>query len=199
MKNEKTLYKPSVYKIGFLGLGDYKGSINNKNTYCYVVWNGMLRRCYSKEYQNKFPSYKECSVVKEWHNFQNFAKWFYKHYKKNCVLDKDILIKGNKIYGPDNCAFVPVSLNNLITNNKKQRGNLPIGVRLINNKYISYVSFNKKQISLGTSFNIEEAFFKYKKYKEDLIKNQALYYLENNLINTKTFKALHNYKIEITD
>ena len=47
--------------------------------------------------------------------------------KKMC-LDKDILIKGNKIYSQDTCIFVPKAINSLFTNRKRFRGEYPIGV-----------------------------------------------------------------------
>lgn len=29
-------------------------------------------------------------------------------------LDKDILLKGNKVYSPETCAFVPAKINSLL-------------------------------------------------------------------------------------
>ena len=57
-------------------------------------------------------------------------------------LDKDILIKGNKIYSPQTCCFVPENLNSLITKNDSIRNNLPIGVSWDKkkNKFISTCS-----------------------------------------------------------
>jgi hypothetical protein len=44
------------------------------------------------------------------------------------ALDKDILYKGNKIYSPDTCVFVPQEINALFVKNDANRGDLPIGV-----------------------------------------------------------------------
>lgn len=61
-------------------------------------------RCYDVKYSKKHPTYKDCTVCEEWHNFQTFAKWFDENYYEieNTImdLDKDILKNGNKIYCP---------------------------------------------------------------------------------------------------
>ena len=72
-----------------------------------MVWRSMLQRCYMQNESQK--TYIGCSVVNEWHNFQNFAKWFELNWPKDgglYELDKDIKVKGNKTYGPDFCLFV---------------------------------------------------------------------------------------------
>lgn len=75
----------------------------------------MLERCYSARYQERKPTYKGCSVCDEWLNYQNFAKWYDDNYYEIkgeiMCLDKDILVKGNKIYSPENCVFVPNYIN----------------------------------------------------------------------------------------
>ena len=43
-------------------------------------------------------------------------------------LDKDILVKGNKIYSPDTCCFVPKEVNTVFTKRQSKRGDYPIGV-----------------------------------------------------------------------
>ena len=59
----------------------------------------------------------DCSVYEGWHNFQNFAKWYEDNYyeieEEQMHLDKDILVKGNKVYSPDTCVFVPETINGL--------------------------------------------------------------------------------------
>ena len=106
----------------------------------------MFRRCYNKEWQEKEPTYKGCKVCYEWIYFSNFKKWykdnFYKIEDEQMELDKDILNKGNKIYSPKNCIFVPKIINCLFTKSNKIRGDLPIGVKLgKNNKYVSQYSY----------------------------------------------------------
>lgn len=92
----------------------------------------MMRRCYDPKYHEKEPTYKGCEVCKEWLNFQMFAEWYYKnHYEiegQRICLDKDILLKGNKIYSADTCIFVPHRINSLFVKSYKLRGELPIGV-----------------------------------------------------------------------
>ena len=66
----------------------------------------MMERCYSEHRKEKAPTYIGCSVSPEWHNFQVFAVWFYENYIDGYELDKDIKIKGNKVYCPDACMFV---------------------------------------------------------------------------------------------
>ena len=66
----------SVYGVGILGIGEYKPSDNKK---AYQLWRGMLERCYSERSLRLHPTYIDVIVCDEWHNFQNFAKWFDKN------------------------------------------------------------------------------------------------------------------------
>lgn len=43
-------------------------------------------------------------------------------------LDKDLLVSGNKMYGPDTCVFVSGDVNKFMTDSLRARGDLPIGV-----------------------------------------------------------------------
>lgn len=97
---------PTVHGVGYMGDGDYKASINGKNTKPYKVWIGMLERCYDTKCHKRCPTYAGCTVASEWHNFQNFTAWFDENYIDGCELDKDIKVKGNKVYSPDTCVFV---------------------------------------------------------------------------------------------
>lgn len=115
--NVKNVYFKSVCGVGFIGEGIYT---TTKNERAYGVWGDMLRRCYSDDINYK-KAYKDCSVCKEWHNFQNFAEWYYENYYEVegdvVCLDKDIRRKGNKIYSPKACIFVPNRINNLFKKN----------------------------------------------------------------------------------
>lgn len=118
---------PTVFDVGFIGEGNYKPSIKGKMTKQYKTWQNMLERCYDDKYQARCPTYVGCSVVDEWHDFQNFAKWFDDHYVDGYQLDKDIKVKGNKLYSPDNCMFVSHADNIIEARAKYYRFTSPQG------------------------------------------------------------------------
>lgn len=199
----KNLYDKTIYNIGYLGEGKYS---NKKHEKIYDTWEHMLRRCYDPYHINKNLTYKDCFVCDEWHCFQNFAKWYEDNYYKvlNEImhLDKDILIKGNKIYSPNTCIFVPQRINTLFVKNDVNRGKYPIGVRweADRNKYRANCSIfigEKKKIIVKRFDTEAEAFDWYKKEKENYIKQVAEEYKE--FIPIKLYNAMHRYKVEIND
>lgn len=184
--------------IGFLGVGKYNSKEHKE---AYHKWKAILDRCIRNDYSNKsISSYKDCSVCKEWLNFQNFAKWFYEN-KYKCseplCVDKDILVHGNKLYSPDTCLLVPQRINLLFVKEKGHRGNLPIGVHKCKNKYISSLTKLYKKERIGSSDNVEDSFKKYKIEKEKYIKQVADEY--KNIISEKVYNAMYAYKVNITD
>lgn len=193
IKNKNT---PVVCGVGYFGYGDYS---EKNNLICYGAWKGMISRCYHVNSASKNPTYSDCSVHPDWHNFQVFAKWFYNNYKDGFQLDKDILFKGNRVYSAKNCCFVPKDINVLFTSGKKIRGNNYIGVfRTKNNKkYSAQISINSKNIYLGTFSTEIDAFLEYKKEKEKNIKIVANKHKSN--IIPECYNALMNWTIDIND
>ena len=113
-------------------------------------------------------------------------------------LDKDILVKGNKVYSPETCCFVPNEINILFTKGNSCRGALPIGVRKRKNgKYLTQITKNSKNIHIGIFNTPEEAFQAYKVAKEDYIKKMADKWRDK--ISNRAYQALYNYQVEITD
>ena len=168
----------------------------------------MLIRCYEPYTINKYPTYIEVIVCKEWHNFQNFAKWYEENYyeigKGKMHLDKDILFKGCKIYSPKTCIFVPERINYLFIKSNAIRGEYPIGVSWYktSNKFrvqckILDKENNRKVIHLGYYTTSEEAFLAYKVFKENYIKQVADEY--KKLIPQKLYEAMYKYEVEIND
>lgn len=94
----------------------------------YLVWSGMIKRCYSKAEQAQHPTYIGCSVAPEWHSFSEFREWMLMQDWEGKHLDKDILFPGNKVYSPCTCIFASRQLNNFITDRRASRGEWPIGV-----------------------------------------------------------------------
>lgn len=94
----------------------------------FSVWAAMMKRCYSTKTHQNSPTYIGCSVVEEWLTFSNFRAWMEQQDWQGKQLDKDILIPGNKIYGPVSCVFVPSKVNTFLLECNKSRGQYPIGV-----------------------------------------------------------------------
>lgn len=144
--------QPSVFGVGYLGFGRHKASSMGKKSLAYETWSGVLERCYSDSFQKRSPTYKGCSVDNRWHNFQEFANYFEVNYKDGFQLDKDLLVLGNKIYGPDTCIFIPHRVNTFLIKCKSVEGNL-VGVchKKLTNKYIALCNRGTgRQTHLGT-------------------------------------------------
>ena len=199
----KCPYEPRIYNIAYLGEGKYKAYKNSIITKEYRIWKNMLMRCYDNKYLKKFPAYKDCTVCDEWLNFQNFAEWLNENYyvvnKETMCLDKDILVKGNKVYSPSTCVFVPESINLLFVNNKIKRGKYPIGVTYIkrNKKYQAKCCIENREKFLGYYDTPEEAFAIYKAFKEKYIKEIADQYKE--LIPEILYNVMYEYEVEWED
>lgn len=122
-----------IYDVG-LNDADYvvKPRIGGKIVRCpfYVTWTSMLKRCYSKKYQEKRPTYIGCSVCEEWLLFSNFKAWMTEQNWQGNELDKDIIKSGNKIYSPDTCVFVSSVTNSFLLDSAASRGEFLIGVCL---------------------------------------------------------------------
>lgn len=86
---------------------------------------------------------------------------------KNWAIDKDILSKGNKIYSPSTCLFVPTRVNTLIVSCGAARGEFPIGVYYISvkNRYTAECRTDKKSKYLGCFTDPMEAHRAWQKAK----------------------------------
>ena len=198
----KNPMRPIICGVGYFGIGEFKSrDENGKKTKCYYTWQGMHERCYSSKLHEKYPTYKDCTVCKEWNNYQEFAKWdnenYYEIENEQMTLDKDILNKRNKVYSPYTCIYVPQSINKLFTKRDKLRGDLPIGTYKKGNRFVAQLNKGNGMERLGTYSTVEEAFLAYKKAKEDYIKQIAEEYKDK--IPYRLYEAMMNYEVEIDD
>lgn len=188
--------KPIMCGVGYRGSEDV-----DCTSASYLRWHDMIHRCYNVKFHERQPQYGECSVCEEWLNYSNFKIWYDKNIygDHQLDLDKDILFKGNRIYDPAHVVLVPHEINTLFIAGDKCRGDLPIGVSFetSKNKYRATVSFMGERIKLGTFDNSDDAFKRYKEYKEDLIQDMAEQY--KCQIPDKAYQAMLNWKVEITD
>lgn len=110
--------------------------INGKQERCpfYFRWKHMLTRC-SDTYKEKDRGvYADKEVHPEWLRASNFKSWMENQHWQGYDLDKDILVPGNKIYGPDTCVFIPQWLNKVVICADKARGKYPLGVSYLTDK-----------------------------------------------------------------
>lgn len=100
----------------------------------YRTWLRLLYRVYGKRNAGN-QCYSDCSVDPVWHSFSAFREWHLKQSHEGNQLDKDILVPGNRVYGPDTCCYVPHYLNmigprlNQPCVNRQKRGK-PWGARI---------------------------------------------------------------------
>ena len=197
----KDSYAPSVFGVGVAGT-KYPNRVNGRKTKEYVLWCHMFERCYSDAYKKKYPTYEVCKVSDNFKSYEYFYEWCHKQvgFNKEWHLDKDLLIKGNKVYSEDTCVFLPSEINSLLTKREALRGEHLIGVSWCKkaNAFKASVNKNKgKQEHLGY-FNTEiEAFNAYKTTKESFVKEQANKW--KSQIDDRAYNALMNYQVEIDD
>ena len=87
----------------------------------YARWRAMLGRCYSKQFLEKHPTYRDCLVCEEWLTFSNFKSWMESQTWVGLVLDKDLLGSGD-LYSPSTCVFVPEYVNFALIGSNKKNG-----------------------------------------------------------------------------
>jgi hypothetical protein len=199
-RGSKVGTKPKRDKSGHMlvcGIGicdiHCKTEIQGKKDRWYVTWHSAICRCAPYE-QERYPTYKGCMLDPRWHKASHFKRWFDKYYVEGYHLDKDILVPGNKIYGPDTCCFVPPEINSLFLSRKASRGKYPQGVSKSSDSRCLVVVMSKygKQTFLGNfSFvSLDKAVQCYNEAKRDHWIDIATAYFTNGKITLKVKRAL---------
>lgn len=192
--NVRNPYDKSLYGVGYLGVGKYNTFGDNKShkTIPYIFWFNLMERCYSEKRRDKHMTYKDVYLCDEWCNFQVFAEWVDNNYY--CVegermhLDKDILVRGNRVYSPETCLIVPQRINMMfMSKEKKTDPDLPNAIYRCVNGYKA--AYNGK--SLGVFRTLDEAIEKQEKTKRIHIRNVADEYKDR--ISEKVYNALYNW------
>ena len=205
----KNPYYPRIYNRGMAG-EKYITYQNGDNIKEYHTWYNLFIRCYDEKAFIKHGTYAQCEVCDEWYLYENFYEWL--HQQENFTqwlnnpdwdIDKDIIIKGNKIYTPDNCSLVPKNVNMLFLTNKQIRGPYPIGVTYDKriDRYVARCNnpLTEKREYLGRYNSVTQAFLAYKKRKEQIIKQVAEQEYNKGNIIKKCYEAMMDYQVEITD
>ena len=195
-------YLPSVRGVGVIG-DKYPITINSVQTKEYVLWKHMLQRCYSDDFKKERPTYEGCQVSENFKSYEYFYEWCHEQVgfgNEGFHLDKDLLVKGNKVYSENTCVFIPQEVNTLLVKSTALRGKHLIGVSW-NKKDKAFVAKARKNKGksehLGIFKTEIEAFNAYKQAKETFVKEQAEKWKDR--IDGRAYNALMNYEVEITD
>lgn len=167
--------RPTTCDIGFLGIGPHVSKVKGVQNPVHRVWSNMFFRVYSPATPDVARVYAGTSVHSNWHNFQNFAEWYHNQIdrfgpvKHRWHLDKDLLIPGNRVYGPDTCCLIPLEVNELFTDSANARGEYPMGVNFRRTKSGTFEAqcktpgSNKRYISSHNSaWKAQIAYWEYK-------------------------------------
>jgi len=190
-----------VYGVGIRESGEYAVSNNGKHTTVYTLWKNMLARCYSKVSLKNRPTYIGCEVSGDFLYFQKFAHWYSSQPKAEGVeyqVDKDLLVKGNKIYSENYCVLVPRKVNMFLCKSNSVRGQWPIGVSFDKRSEKFIAQMHNREIGyLGSYTNPTSAYLAYKSAKELAAKKLARDY--QGRCDERVIEALLAYTVEITD
>ena len=198
----KDPYSPSVHGVGITG-AKHPATVNGVLTKEYDLWSGMLRRCYSDALKKKYPTYIDCEISDKFKSYEYFYDWCHNQIgfdNEGWHLDKDLLVKGNKVYSENTCVFLPQEINKMLIKCDASRGNHLIGVcwHKKDNAFVAHVGKSKgKREYLGYFKTEIEAFNAYKEAKENFIKEQANKW--KSQIDERAYLALINYEVHIDD
>lgn len=182
--------------------GPFPTRMNGKPTRPYSTWGNVMERCYSSRYKAIKPSYADVVADPRFHHFQEFAEWAVRQAGHDIFgwhLDKDIMVKGNRIYGPDTCVYVPWEINTIFSKvYKKKANNLPRGVFLDESgRYGTSLSIRGRPVHAGMHDTPEQAFMAYRAVKEARLKELANEF--KPLISERLYERLIGYEFDIND
>ncbi|MDD3361548.1 MAG: hypothetical protein PHW34_07745 [Hespellia sp.] len=191
----------------------YKGHEKAKSSY-----NLIYKRTHDIETKKWYPQYADATMYKPWEDDPELCIEYLESIYYDCdgeqmVVDKDLLVKGNKDYAPGKICWLPWTLNTMLSNSKKHynakydrlKSELPYGVRFdeAKNKYYAQILMDKalrdentecKTVKLRYRNTPEEAFLDYKKHKEAYIVMMTDKYIDK--LPVEIYDALVDYEVE---
>lgn len=181
---------PTVLGIGILG---YESDVEKSS---YTAWYSMLQRVYAPQCEKTKRVYEGCSVDSSWLYYQVFKKWYDGQIKEvSWQLEKDLLVKNNKVYSPDRCVMVPQELNKFLVSQGRHREGVPTGVyyQKQRDKWVAQVCIEGKHYALGRFDTSGEAFLVYKSAKEAEAKRLAEKWCK--IVDPRVTTALLNFEV----
>ena len=128
-----------------------KGWVNGKgqpkwHRVAYDMWRQLWNRCLSDDLHDIRPNYRDCNVCPSWMYLSKFIQWLisqesfsiFTQEPKGFCIDKDIILRDNKIYCPEYCTLTTIKSNSVDTiNRSKTKARISyIGIPLDNKEKI---------------------------------------------------------------
>ena len=192
--NIKDQTQPTVYGVGVVGENFDKGE---SHSLTYNTWNGMLQRCYDPKLKQRRKTYEGCFVDTVFLDYEYFKEWCHNQKgfgNKGFALDKDILIKGNKLYSEDTCCFVPTEINSMIAG-LSSKGDKVTGIyqNCKNGNWYLNTDYQNGHKKRGVFSDLKEAELEYLKLKTENIKSVAEKW--KSQIDIRVYNALINWEV----
>lgn len=163
----------------------------------YSAWSGMLERCFDPKFKVKWPTYADCTCSYAFLDFQEFATWMTSQvgFSKDCHLDKDLLVRGNKAYRPELCLLLPHAVNTLLIHKRFPNRCLPTGVTYVadRGKYVAQINRRGRYDTLGRFESVPAAEAAYKRAKEEEIRRVAN--LHKDVLDPRAYTSLMDYQV----
>ncbi|MNC00079.1 hypothetical protein D3C75_473970 [compost metagenome] len=177
-----------VFGIGIFEKGKHKSKIGGVRTTPYAKWLKMIDRCNPDgEAQTRQHTYIGCTIHPDFIKYQDFAEWLVNQPGSlDWHLDKDLIVPGNKVYGPDTCALVPREINTLFLGGN---GSLMLGVVKKLKRYVAKMANCGNHIYIGSYATELEAHVAYRLAKANVIECRIAEYPD---IDCRILKVLND-------
>lgn len=176
-----------VQGIGIVGDGEYRPSMNGSKTKAYNSWVSILRTVKDGK----------ATISEYWLNYQNFARWYERQPREDGWKLSNSFLSRDNHYSEDSCAFVPTEIQQQFALRKNDRGDIPIGLRKIGERYGVRLTVEGKMKSYGTHDTVEDAFSEYKTLKENHVKSLANKYKDS--LSERAYVSLLRWEVDIND
>lgn len=161
------------------------------------VWRSIKSRCKpDSAFQAGKPSYEGCYLSDNFKDFQYFANWYTSQVGyglEKYQIDKDIIIRGNKMYGESTCVLVPPAINVFFA--RKPIKTLPTGVSKQFLRFAASIKIEGVVKYIGNFENVEDAAAAYAEAKEGEAAKWYLKMLSGEvLVDSRVTEVFRSYK-----
>lgn len=183
--------KDRLFGVGYNSKTVY--GTTGKYRVCHGHWNTMLVRAYCPEYEKEHPTYADVRVCDSWHDYQNFAEWYFKqeYRKKSFQLDKDLLVIGNKVYSEATCCFLPQDVNKAICIREFCKG------YSYHHRDDAYEAFYRQDyLGRSTNYSIQELQNLYVNARNNYVRGLSV--MHSSVLPISMLESIGNYTCEVS-